>query len=109
MIVDIKYGFLVLLLSLLATQLQAGGERSHFAEIAVGPAFSLGAFGQKEFTSEKDGNAYTGHAFLFSYGKVFNKRYGYEIALSTYFNPTAGNLDYSLENWVNWNPGTWRP
>lgn len=101
-----EFKYLFLGFCLVFGQVQAGGDqknRSHFAEIMVGPAFPLGTFGKSEFFSEKAGNANTGHAFLFTYGKVFNERYGYEIALSTYFNPTAGNLDYSFEDWVNWN------
>ena len=95
---------MLLLLSFLSVAQR--NRATHFAELMIGTAHPMGDFGQGVFRKEnfynnRSAGAKTGNAFMLSYGRVWNERYGYEIALPISLNPLIDPFDYTFRNWTN--------
>jgi hypothetical protein len=73
-------------------------QKQYIAEVLVGLSDPTSAFGSSDFDNEEAGLAGNGGFLFLSYGPLYNKRVGYEIALSASVNPFVKEVDELLSS-----------
>jgi hypothetical protein len=66
---------------------------SYFSEIIIGMAVPLGNFGRSDLNNTQSGFAKTGGFLFAGYGKMYNNRIGFEVAISLNVNPLDPKID----------------